>query len=44
MHFLKNTPDEKDLNLEISGELIMSNYDSDNDYKAYETRIYLNKI
>ena len=38
------TPDEKDLNLEISGELIMSNYDSNNNYKAYETRIYLNKI
>ena len=38
------TSDEKDLNLEIFGELIMSNYNSDNDYKAYETRIYLNKI
>ena len=38
------TSDEKDLNLEISGELIMSNYDSNNNYKAYETRIYLNKI
>ena len=38
------TSNEKYLDSKISGKLIMSNYEYCDNYKAYETRIYLNKI